>query len=416
MDSISHINLYSPTTQEDWYPTYRILRDEAPVYRVPNTNMFVVTRYDDVLHVLRHQEIFRTGGAASRSPEARAVYAAKGWERAAPLGSNPPEHRWYRDVVDGYFDSNGAAHWQPFIEATISDLILAMKESGGPVDFVESFALPLPVRVITRILGFPADDIERLKAWSSAWVLPFSGPLSSEQEVWVAGQVVEFQNYINEWIERKRSNPQDDVISGLVHATYNDERPLTNHEIITIVDHLYIGGNETTTFALTSALWLMLREPRVYAALRDNRELVEHFLEESMRLESPTQGLFRVAADDTELNGVAIPRGSTIHIRYGAANRDERVFPNPDVVDLDRKNVRRHMAFSLGEHHCPGSGLSRLEQRLALHAILDHLPDLELTDDNDFTHMPGFVLRALKRLSINWNNSGGVKLVNADAS
>lgn len=405
MDSISHINLYSPTTQEDWYPTYKLLRDEAPVYRVPNTNMFVITRYDDVLHVLRHQEIFRTGGAISRSPEARAIYETKGWERAAPLGSNPPEHRWYRDVVDKYFDANGATHWQPFIEETIADLLKSMIESGGPVDFVESFALPLPVRVITRILGFPAADIEKLKAWSSAWVLPFSGPLTAEQEVWVAEQVVEFQNYINEWIEIKRAHPQDDVMSGLVNSKFNNQRPLTNHEIITIIDHLYIGGNETTTFALTSAMWLMLREPRVYAEVRDNKDLVEHFLEEAMRLESPTQGLFRIVANDTELNGVPIPKGATVHIRYGAANRDERVFPNPDVVDLERKNVRRHMAFSLGEHHCPGSGLSRLEQRLALAAILDTLPGLALTADNDFTHMPGFVLRALKRLSITWSTN-----------
>jgi cytochrome P450 len=152
-------------------------------------------------------------------------------------------------------------------------------------------------------------------------------------------------------------------------------------------------------------MWLMLREPHVYETLRQNRNLVEHFLEESLRLESPTQGLFRVVADDTELHGVAIPKGATVHIRYGAANRDERVFPNPNVVDFERQNVRRHMAFSLGEHHCPGSGLSRLEQRLALNAILDRLPDLELAEDNDFTHAPGFVLRALNRLSITWSNS-----------
>lgn len=402
MDSVDVINLYAPETQENWYPAYKTLRDEAPVYQVPRTNMFVITRYDDVLHVLRHQDVFRTGGAVSRSAEAREVYSTRGWERITPLGSNPPEHRWYREVVDKHFDPTGALHWKPFIEQTVTELLDDMINSGSPANFVDAFALPLPVRVITRILGFPASDIERLKAWSSAWVLPFSGPLSAQQEVWVAEQVVEFQHYINDWIDIKRSNPEDDVLSDLVSARLNGERPLTNHEIITIIDHLYIGGNETTTFALTSALWLMLRERNIYEALLADRSRLEQFIEESLRLESPTQGLFRVVATDTEINGTPIPAGATIHIRYAAANRDERVFPNPDVVDLDRMNSRRHMAFSLGEHHCPGSGLSRLEQRIALNAVIDRMPALRLSDDNDFTHMPGFVLRALNQLNIEW--------------
>ena len=401
------INLYSPETQEDWYPTYRLLRDEEPVYQMPGTNMFVVTRYSDVLHVLRHQEIFRTGSTAARTGVAREVYETKGWPRVTPLSTNPPEHRQFRDTVDHYFDTEGSKHWQSFIESTISDLIDKFAgpgiSSGGAVEIVEAFALPLPVQAITRILGFPAQDIPRLKKWSSAWVLPFSGPLSVEQEFWVAEQIVEFQHYIYATIEQKRQQPGDDVISGLINATYNGERPLSDHEIITIVDHLYIGGNETTTFAITSALWILLRQPDLYARVRDDRSLVEQFIEEALRLESPTQGLYRVVAADTEINGVAIAKGATVHIRYAAANRDERMFPDADEVDLERKNSKRHMAFSLGEHHCPGSGLSRLEQTLALNAILDRLPNLRIAPNkNDFSHMPGFVLRALNELHLEW--------------
>lgn len=403
------INLYSPEVQENWYPTYRLLRDEEPAYQMPGTNLFVVTRYDDVLHVLRHQETFRTGTTTFRSTESRDIYEKKGWARITPLSTNPPEHRHFRDTVDRFFDAEGSKHWQSFIEATIHHLIDSFAgpgvSAGGTTEIVQSFALPLPVQAITRILGFPAEDIPRLKKWSSAWVLPFSGPLSVEQEIWVAEQIVEFQHYIDRTIEAKRLQPGDDVISELIEARYNNERPLTNHEIITIVDHLYIGGNETTTFAITSALWILLRQPGLYEQVRDDRTLVEQFLEESMRLESPTQGLYRTVVRDTEIAGVPIPQGSTVHIRYAAANRDERMFPNPDVVDLDRKNSKRHMAFSLGEHHCPGSGLSRLEQRLALDALLDRLPDLRLSaTKNDFKHMPGFVLRALDELHIEWGH------------
>lgn len=398
------IDLFDPETQENWYPTYRLLRDHAPVYRVPGTNMFVVTRYDDVLHVLRHQDIFPTGGAIARSPQAQRVYSDKGWQRITPLSTNPPDHRRYRELVDGHFDSSGAQRWRPFIESTITDLISGFAgppDTPGSTEIIESFALPLPVRVITRILGFPETDIPRLKAWSSAWVLPFSGPLSPEREVWVAENVVEFQHYIASWISRKRADPTDDVLSALVAATV-DGRPLSDHELITIVDHLYIGGNETTTFALASGLWIMLREPGLYQRLRHDRRLVDPFIEEVLRLESPTQGLYRSVTCDTEISGTPIPAGSVVHIRYAAANRDERMFVEPDRVDLSRSNGRRHMAFSLGEHHCPGSGLSRLEQNLALNALLDRFDDLRLAPSNDFRHEPGFVLRALQRLEISW--------------
>jgi hypothetical protein len=399
---MSDIDLFDPATQEDWFPTYRRLRDEQPVYRMPGTNIHVVTRYDDVLYVLRHQELFPTGSGSTRTAAAREVYETKGWARITPLSTNPPDHRNYRELVDGFFDAKGSLHWQPIIEATIADLLDEI-QAAGTADYVEAFALPLPVRVITRVLGFPATDIPQLKAWSSAWVLPFSGPLTPDQEVWVAEQVVEFQHYIHHHIEAKRAEPGDDVLSSLVDACFGGDRPLSDHEIITIIDHLYIGGNETTTFALTSALWLLLREPGLYARVRADRSLVEPFIEEALRMESPTQGLYRAVAVDTAIGGVPVPAGATLHIRYGAANRDERMFPDPDTVHLDRANVRRHMAFSLGEHHCPGSGLSRLEQQLALNAVLDRLPDLRLAEGrNDFRHLPGFVLRALNELHIDW--------------
>ena len=407
------IDLYAPETQENWYPTYQKLRDENPVYQMPGSKIFVISRYQDVLHVLRHQEIFRTGTTAARSSQSTEIYKNTGWERITPLSVNPPEHRQYRDLVDHHFDASGSLRWLSFIESTVHELIDEFAGPGisasGKTEFVQAFAIPLPVRAITRILGFPASDIPQLKEWSTAWVLPFSGPLTAEQDNWVATKVVEFQHYINHAIEEKRINPSDDVISDLTTATYNGERLLTNHEIITIVDHLYIGGNETTTFAITSALWILLRQPGLYDTVYNDRSLVEQFLEESMRLESPTQGLYRSVAADTEIAGVTIPAGSTVHIRYAAANRDDSIFPNADQVDLTRSNTKRHMAFSLGEHHCPGSGLSRLEQKTALNVVLDRLPHLRLAPDtNDFTHMPGFVLRALNELHLEWGDARAI--------
>ena len=157
--------------------------------------------------------------------------------------------------------------------------------------------------------------------------------------------MVEFHHYLHDRIQDKRAEPGDDVLTALTGARYAGERPLDDHEIITIVDHLYIGGNETTTFAMASALWILLREPGLYDAVRADRAKVAPFVEEVLRLESPTQGLYRRVAADTELGGVAIPEGATVHIRYASANRDERMFPGPDTVDLARPNGKRHLAF-----------------------------------------------------------------------
>lgn len=399
---MSDIDLFDPAVQEDWFPTYRRLRDEHPVWQMPGTKLFVVSRYHDVLHVLRHQELFPTGGSAVRSSAARAVYESTGWPRITPLSTNPPEHRLYRELIDGHFDPSGSRRWLPFIDDVVDELLTGLAPAGA-ADYVSAFAGPLPVRVITHIMGFPRDDIAQLTTWSGAWVLPFSGPLSVEQEVWVAEQVVEFQHYIHAHICERRARPGDDLISALVDARVDGDRPLSDHEIISIVDHLYIGGNETTTFALASALWLLLGEPGLYERVRRDRSLVEPFIEEALRLESPTQGLYRQVAVDTEIAGVAVPAGATLHIRYGSANRDDRVFSDPDTIDVERRNVRRHMAFSLGEHHCPGSGLSRLEQQVALNAVLDRLPDLRLAPaGRTVRHLPGFVLRALEQLPIEW--------------
>jgi cytochrome P450 len=238
-------------------------------------------------------------------------------------------------------------------------------------------------------------------------VLPFIRPLEPDEDVWIAEQVVEFYGYLKAAIDDKRSHPGDDIITSLAQARFADERPLTDQEIITIVDHLFIGGNETTTFAMASGLWILLREPGLYERLANDRDRIPDFVEEVLRIESPTQGLWRTVAEDTEVAGVAIPAGSTVHLRYASGNRDERVFACPAEVDLDRPNSRRHMAFSLGEHHCPGAGLSRLEQVLTFEAIFDRLANPRLSDRNEYTHVPMFTMRSLRALHIEFDPSTG---------
>ena len=408
-DATSDIDLFDPKTQENWYPAYAWMREHRPVYQIPGTKIFVLSRYDDIAAVVRDSELFSNqaelhgGEPLLMHAQARRIYEERGWPRSFPLSVDPPEHRKYRSLVDPLFLGQHLKAAQPMIEGIVHELIDGI-QGRGEVEFIEAFAVPLPVTVIGRILGFPAEDTPSLRVWSAAWASPFARNLTLEQEIRVAELGVEFQHYIKSHIDDRRRNPRADVITHLVQARLDDGRPLSDGEIIQMLDHLYIGGNETTTFALASGMWLMLREPEVYAQLQAAPDKIRVFVEEALRLESPTQGLYRTATRDTEIRGVAIPKGATIHIRFAAANRDEAMFEDADRLKLDRPNAARHLAFSQAEHHCPGFNLSKLEQVIAFRALIDRLPNLRLTaGKNDFRHLPGFVLRALDKLELSFD-------------
>ena len=404
---VDQINFMDPAVQEDWFPYYRRLREEAPVWRVPSTGEYFLSRYDDVGYVLRHPELFPHTSTSSefqllKSEAAMRYYEEHGWRRKQTLGIDPPVHREYRVLVDPWFNAAGAEQQRSVIERIATSLLDEWIDDGE-VELVRQFAMPLPVMVITTVLGFPLSDIERLKRWSEAWVMPFSRGLTPEQEMYVAEQGVEFQQYIYTHLQEKRRNPSDDVLSHLAQATFHDleqgvDRQLTDYEIVNLIDHLYIGGNETTTFAITSGLWLLISHPDVERRLRAEPELIPTFVDEVLRLESPTQGLWRGVARDVEIGGVTIPKGATVHIRYGAANRDPERFGQPDDLDVERRNAGRHLAFGAGEHRCPGEGLSKLEQRIAAELFLQRMGNLRFTPDrNDFCHLPGYWLASPQR-------------------
>jgi len=409
---VDDIDFMDPAVQEDWFPHYRRLREEAPVWRVPSTGEYFLSRYADVIYVLRHPELFPHTSTSSafrllESETAMRYYEEHGWRRKQTLGIDPPVHREYRVLVDPWFNAAGAEQQRAVIERLATSLMDEWIDDGE-VEIVRQLAMPLPVMVITTVLGFPLSDIEQLKRWSEAWVMPFSRGLTPDQEMYVAEQGVEFQQYIYAHLQEKRRNPGDDVLSHLAGVTFHDleqdvDRPLTDHEIVNLIDHLYIGGNETTTFAITSGLWLLINHPDVERRLRADPALIPTFVDEVLRLESPTQGLWRGVARDVEIGGVTIPKGSTVHIRYGAANRDPERFAEPDALDLERRNAGRHVAFGAGEHRCPGEGLSKLEQRIAVELFLQRMSNLRFTPDrNDFCHLRGYWLRALEELHVSF--------------
>jgi len=407
------INFLDPQEKVDWFSSYTTLQEEAPVYYMPSIDMYVLTRYEDLKFVLSDSKRFTVGTSATgaslyKSEAAHKIYKEKGWTRYQPLSENDPKHWSYRNLIDPFMTPAAVAKREPFIRETANQLIDQWIDKGE-VEFVKNYAELLPMMVIAEIMGFPRMDIPQLQRWSFAWALPYTRGLSEEQEIFCATNHVEMQRYIYDTMEEKRKNPTDDLISNVVHADYidpftNEKRDLTDEELIGIFDNCLVGGNETTAFAISSGLALLLKNPEVYKAIESDRSKIRRFVEETLRLEAPAQGLQRVAEEDVEIHGVKIPKGATIHVRYGAANRDPNQFPCPHMLDLERKNAMKHMAFSQGEHFCPGAALSRLEQKCTWEIMFDRLENIrEVPGKNDYAQLPGALFRALRELHVQFD-------------
>jgi cytochrome P450 len=260
------------------------------------------------------------------------------------------------------------------------------------------------MRVVTRLLGVPAEDADRIKHWSDVWVEPLAYGLSEERELYVAQEEIALQKYLVAHMEAKRATPGEDILTELVNARMADGSPMSLADKVGLAEHLIVGGHETATSALGSGMMILAQRPDIAAALRADPSRVERFVEEVLRLESPSAGFFRVAVQDAELEGVHIPAGAMVHLRFAAANRDASIFERPTELDLDRPNPRAHLAFSYGVHTCLGAPYARLELQEAFRALVQALDDITLDPAAPApSHIPGLSLRTLRALHLRYS-------------
>jgi cytochrome P450 len=307
----------------------------------------------------------------------------------------------------------GAGRHSEMITAHVDELIDNFP-GRGQIDFIQAFARPLPQRVMAAVLGFPQEDIPRLAEWGEAQVMPFvygKGHLNSLTETQLDAQFEKlngFKEYVQEQVRRKRADPGDDMISFLTQVTYQAlGRKLTDMEVNGIVYAMVIGGLETTQYALEEQAQLICETPGLFETLKRDRGQLRTFIEEAMRLRAPTQGLStRTTSRDEVFQGVAVPKGSVLHLRWAAANIDEQEFECPRQLMLDRKAASRHLTFSAGPRVCPGAGISRLEQTIAWNRLLDRLEAIDYAPGNTFLHQPGIMLGTLElKLEVTLANS-----------
>jgi len=409
MQDRSDLNPFMPDVLEDPYAVYAELRRRG-VYQLPHTTMFIVTRFRDVEHVLMHPEVFSvhglTEGLTRDTPETREI-EARGWPAADVLSkADPPEHTGYRGVVNRPFSAQSVKTLEPRLREIAAGLIDAFVGAGG-VEFVSQFAKPFPLYVFAELMGLPEEDIAPVKLWCDARIERMGGALISyERDLQAARQVVEFQHYLFKKIEERRTAPGDDLISHMVTARVEGfgGRPLTTEELISMIDIILLGGNDTTINLLSSGMALLLQHPDQLALVGADPSLIPNFVEEALRVESPVQCLFRTATADAEVGGVPVPQGSRLAVMYGAANRDAEQFPNPDHFDVRRPNAKMSVAFGAGIHFCLGASLARLEGKVAFETLLTRLSNVRLAEGkNDFRHTINPIIRGLKELHLEFD-------------
>ncbi len=393
----------SPEQREDPFGILALARRERPVFYAPELDLWVVTRHEDVLAVLKDHRSFSSSGALRSSaapfpPEVAAVLA-EGWpEMPYIIEIDPPLHDRIRGLVTKTFTPRRVASMEPVVREVVDELLAALP-TPGEADIVEAFAWPLPLRVLGRLLGLPREDLAQLHEWGNDWMLvQQDGPL--ERRVEHARGTVALQRYFVDAVRRREREPSDDLLGALVAARAEIEPPLSEVEVAGLPLDLMVAGHVTVTRAIGSTLDLLLRQPPLRELLLDPAR-APAAIEEILRLESPAQGLFRRATRDVELGGATIPAGARVMAHFASANRDERVFAHAGELRPGCPDRVRHVAFGKGIHFCIGAPLARLELAVALPALLERLPGLR-RGSAPAVREPLFFARGFASLPVAW--------------
>ena len=361
---------YDPLSQElraNPYPVYDKLRRIDPVHRMRLQDAWLLTDYADVDMVLRDNRRFKNAGREfGYIPQ------------VSMLDLDPPEHTKIRALVSHGFTPRAVAALEPRIRDTVNGL-MAKVQGNGNFDVIADLAFPLPVIVIAEMLGVPPEDREQFNEWSNIVSLIVDPLLNDSQVRQVQQAVEEVFTYFEAVAEERRRAPKDDLVSALVTAEVDGER-LERDDLLVNLLLVLVAGNETTRNLIGNGTLALLQNPGELQKLRDDPALLNGAIDEFLRFDSPVQLDSRVAHEPIELRGKRISAGQRVICILGAANRDPKVFPDPNRLDIGR-SAANHLAFGRGIHYCLGAPLARLEGRVAFEALLPSLGSLRLSEE-----------------------------------
>ncbi len=394
-------NPVSPRFRADPYPLYARLRERDPIHRSRPAAGWVLTRYDDVLEVLRDPRFSADDRNFREYPRMRAQRVRDGLAEEGGddtpllLRSDPPDHTRLRGLVSEAFTLRAVEKLRPRIEKLVDELLSGW-QGRDTVDVMGELAVPLPLTVIAEMLGIPSEDRARFKLWSDALV-GFLDPLAAGAPE-TRQRVDELREYLMRVTEERRRRPADDLLSALVLAEEEGDR-LSENELYGTVALLLAAGNETTTNLIGNGTLALLRQPEQLARLHEEPERVPHAVEELLRLDSPVQITGRIPLEPIDFHGHRFEPGQMIVLLLGAANRDPAAFRDPDRLDVARENVR-HLSFGHGVHFCLGAQLARLEAEVAFAGLARRFPGLRLAPNTRLQWNRTILLRGLQALPV----------------
>ncbi len=359
----------NPAVQENPYPVFAGMRANAPVMQFGPLGLWLVTKYDDVVRVLRDPETFSSQvGVEPADDEVRSP---------SILFDDPPIHTRMRGLISKAFTPRVIALQRDTITENCEAMIASMC-AKDTADIVAELAYPLPVMVIANMLGVQDGDMATFKRWSDAIIENVGAMVLSGDQSGVAEINVEFDAYFMTQIRKLREHREDNLLSELIHAETEDGH-LSNSDLLVICRVLLVAGNETTTGLIVNAVRAFSEFPDEMTRLRENPHLIPSACEEVLRFYAPFPGTFRKATRDVELSGVTIPAGARVIPLMASANRDESQFDNPDEFRIDR-DPNRHVGFGMGIHYCLGAPLARLEGEIAINILLRHVKAVTIVE------------------------------------
>jgi cytochrome P450 len=407
-----------PDYLRDPYPTLERARHEEPVFFAPALGMWVVTRYDDLLTVTRDWQTFSQSAARLLPvPAHLRERVTETWFEQAFMNADPPIHTVARKVVNSAFTRGRILAMEPEIRA-IANGIVDDFAADGTCELMGQFAYRMGASTLAAFVGFPAEDMLRLKAWAQDLLVlayPRSAPIDADghvagkamddaelEERWL--RMAECREYLHALVADRKANPTDDLISVLVHATDDDGgQTLETERIVTHLIDLIAAGTDTVAPLMAHTLKYLTEDPEQLAAVRADPSLLEGAVEEGLRIRGTGNLLFRYTTADVELGGATIPANSVVALSYASAGRDETHFSCPAHFDAKRENASDHLSLGRGRHFCIGAPLARAEARIALEVLLERLPDLHVVEGQELEYHPAVGVFMLKAMDVAWN-------------
>jgi cytochrome P450 len=392
------------------WPYLQHARETAPVFYMPGYDQWCVTRHEDVLAVYNDPITFSNQGAHDmRVAIPAALHGEVPADYTFPLTGqlntvDPPQHTRIRKLMQKAFTARHAVEREPEIRALCNELIDGFVDAGQ-TDLASTYTTPLPITVISRILGVPPESTGGFQDWADDFFrLTGATDVPDEESIPRWRRIYEWDAFIREFIASRRAEPQTDLVSDLIRAQSEDDGPsLTDEELLANILGIVAAGADTTKVLITHIVYLLLNHRERWEDVRADRSLVPRAVEETMRLMGPVRGIRRTTTAPVRLGGVDVPVGATIYLHVGSASRDGAIFEDPERFDLHRTNTSKHLGFGIWTHFCLGAPLARLEARIALETLLDRLPTVRLAEGQGrLEYTDNMVLPSPRHLHVAW--------------